>query len=403
MITCPRCVLPDTRPGLGLRPDGTCDCGTPEAKGAIDWTARAADLETLLAEARSHAAARGAMYDCVIPVSGGKDSHWQVITMLERGLRPLCVTWRTPGRTAIGRKNLENLVSLGVDHWDITMHPRVERRFMYQSFSQVGSPAVPMHMAIFAVPLRTALLLRIPLVVWGENSALEYGGPAADRIGTDLDEAWLARYGCTFGTSARDWVGDTLSARELAPWQWPGDADLRAAGVRSIFLGAFLPWDPDEVHRVAAAHGFQARARGPRTGAWNFADIDDDFVSIHHWMKWYKFGFTRLFDNLSVDIRAGRITREEAMAVIRARGDERPDADIDLLCGYLGITRRHFFDIAERFRNPAVWTERNGVWTIPGFPIPDFDWARFGGPAPGRASGASPAGAATTSGGGIAP
>ncbi|WP_247896137.1 hypothetical protein [Azospirillum brasilense] len=121
---------------------------------------------------------------------------------------------------------------------------------------------------------------------------------------------------------------------------------------------------------MARTHGFRADPRGARTGLYDYADIDDDFISVHHWFKWHKFGFTRLFDNLSLEIRNGRIGRADAIAIIRARGDDTPHDDIARLCGFLDITEDRLHSIAETFRNKAVWHRQGGVWTIPDFLIP---------------------------------
>jgi hypothetical protein len=126
--------------------------------------------------------------------------------------------------------------------------------------------------------------------------------------------------------------------------------------------------------RVARAHGFHAAPEGARTGLYDYADIDDDFISLHHWMKWYKFGFTRLFDNLSLEIRNGRIAREAAVAQVRARGDDTPIGDIRKFCAFANIDEARFFAVAERFRNPDIWKRQGGTWTIPGFLIEDWDW-----------------------------
>lgn len=311
----------------------------------------------------------------MIPVSGGKDSTWQVLQCLELGLKPLAVTWRPPGRTAIGQRNLDNLVSLGVDHIDWSINPATEARFMLKAFERTGSTAVPMHLALFAIPLRVAVRFRIPLVVWGENSAFEYGAADDAHTGFQLDGAWLRTYGVTQGTVAADWVGDGLTARDLASYACPTDAEMDAAGVRAVFLGWYLPWDPAETARVAAVHGFRADANGPRTGLWNFADIDDDFIALHHWMKWYKFGFTRMFDNLSIDIRNGRITRADALRTLAAAGEQRPDAEIRKFCEFAGIGVDRFMAIAETFRNPSIWhRDANGHWRIRDFLVSDWRW-----------------------------
>ncbi|MCA1999321.1 MAG: N-acetyl sugar amidotransferase [Hyphomicrobiales bacterium] len=373
MIWCRSCVLPDTRPNLRIAEDGVCNaCRAHGTKRRIDWAARRRQLEAVAASARQ-ASAGG--YDCVIPVSGGKDSTWQVVKCLELGLKPLAVTWRPPGRTAIGQRNLDNLIRLGVDHVDWSIAPDVEARFMLAAFERHGSTAIPMHLALFSIPLTIAVRFRIPLVVWGENSAFEYGSRDEADTGFRLDAAWLRTYGVTQGTVARDWLSDQLSAKDLIPYSAPSEAELDAAGVRAVFLGYYLEWDPEETRRVAMAHGFSSDAAGPRTGYYDFADIDDDFISLHHWMKWYKFGFTRLFDNLSLEIRNGRMTREAAIAVIRATGDQTPHADIDRFCAFAGIDRARFLAIAETFRNPAIWQRRaDGRWHIPDFLLPDWTW-----------------------------
>lgn len=119
---CQRCILPDTRPNLRLDADGICNaCRNHEQKASIDWSARAALLDEVAEHAKQTALPNG--YDCLIPVSGGKDSTWQTAKCLDLGLRPLAVTWRTPGRTEIGQRNLENLIALGVDHIDYSINP----------------------------------------------------------------------------------------------------------------------------------------------------------------------------------------------------------------------------------------------------------------------------------------
>lgn len=370
MRWCRTCLLPDTRPNLAIDADGICNaCASHTTKRDIDWTSREAAFREVVSHAKSHSAG----YDCLIPVSGGKDSTWQVVTCLEAGLKPLAVTWKTPGRTAIGAANLDNLVRLGVDHIDYQINPEVEKRFMTAALTRFGDPGIPMHMALFGIPLAIAARFRIPLVVWGENSAFEYGGTAEASRGFALDAAWLRKYGVMHGTSWRDWIGDTLSEKDMLAYAGPSDKELAAAGTKAIFLGYYFPWDPEVTLAVAAAHGFR-RAERAKTGYYDYADIDDEFISVHHWFKWYKFGFTRLFDNLSLEIRNGRMTRDTALDIVRRRGDDTPHDDISAMCRFLGMNMDRFFAIAERFRNQAIWQKNGGTWTIPNFIITDWDW-----------------------------
>jgi N-acetyl sugar amidotransferase len=371
MKYCTKCVTPSTRPHIVFDEEGVCNaCEAHARKDHIDWIAREKAFSGVVENARS----RSNGYDCVIPVSGGKDSTWQVVTCLKYGLNPLAVTWKTPVRTPIGSRNLANLISLGVDHIDYQINPEVERLFMLKAFERNGSTAIPMHMALFAIPLRIATAFGIPLVIWGENSAFEYGGTEEEKSGFRLDAKWLKNYGVTNGTTAADWVSNELTKRALTPYFCPSDHELQEKGIRAVFLGYYFRWDPEISLKVALEHGFQPRDEGPRTGFYNYADIDDDFISLHHYLKWYKFGFTRLFDNLSLEIRNGRIKRAEAVRIIRERGDETPYEDIEKFCTFTGITRESFFEIAEKFRNTDIWIKEKERWTIKDFILHDWNW-----------------------------
>lgn len=375
MKWCSVCVLPDTRPNLEITSDGVCNaCKRHKIKRFIDWDDRRAQLNAVVEFAKARAKPDG--YDCLIPVSGGKDSTWQTVKCLELGLRPLAVTWKTPARTEIGRRNLDNLVSLGVDHIDWQINPHVEARFMLKAFKRFGSTAVPMHMALFNIPLKLAVSLGIPLVVWGENSAFEYGAADDAHTGFALDHNWLRTYGVTHGTTALDWVDEDLSIKDLVAYVGPSEQEMAVAGTKAVFLGYYLPWEPNETKRVAQLHGFKSdREVGPRTGYYDFADIDDDFISIHHWMKWYKFGFTRLLDNLALEIRNGFLNRDQALEILRNTGEQMPLGDIRKFCVFAEIELDSFFTVAEEFRNPNIWTRRNdGVWHMPQFLLSDWPW-----------------------------
>lgn len=368
---CRTCILPHTRPNISFDANGeNCNCATTEKKAIIDWQAREEQFRQLVANTR----ARRARYDCIIPVSGGKDSTWQVIKALEYGLKPLCVTWKTPARNAIGAANLKNLIDLGVEHIDFSINPIVERRFTLKAFEKFGSPVIPMHMALHAIPLQLAVGLNVPLILWGENSAYEYGGDESLK-GMRLTHAWLKKFGVTNGTSAEDWLGEDLSRADLAPYFWPSDAEQEASGVTATFLGQYFRWDPVMTYEVARANGFQAGDK-PKTGYYAFADVDDEFlITIHHWMKWYKFGFTRLWDNLSLEIRNGRISREQAKKIVRESGEDYPRHEISRFCDYVEITEQRFFEIAEKFRNLDIWKrDSGGRWKLEGFLIDRWDW-----------------------------
>jgi N-acetyl sugar amidotransferase len=368
---CKTCILPNTRPNINFKPDGSCNCATAQKKGLIDWKKRDSDFNILVNQIKD----LNASYDCVIPVSGGKDSTWQTIKALEVGLRPLCVTWKTPGRNELGSQNLQNLINKGVDHIDFSINPKVEKIFTLKAFEKFGSPVIPMHMALHAIPLQVSIAFNIPLILWGENSAYEYGGDDESLKGVRLNRNWLKKYGVTNGTTAEDWADINLPISSLTPYIWPSDDVQQRAGVRAVFLGHYYQWDPEITFFVAKKHGFNAAPK-PKTGLYSYADIDDDFlITIHHFLKWYKFGFTRLWDNLSLEIRNNRITRSEAIEMVERVGEEKPVKEIEKFCKYVDINESKFFEIAERFRNTKIWKkDLRGVWKIDNFLCQNWKW-----------------------------
>lgn len=368
---CTRCILPDTRPGVKLDGAGVClGCRNAEAKAAIDWGARAEEFRGLVTAARR----RGAGYDCIIPVSGGKDSFWQVVTCLEHGLRPLCVTYVYPGRSDLGERNLRALIALGVDHRELRLDPEVERHFVDRAFRTTGISGLVSHMAIYSFPIQVAAREGIPLVVYGENSAFEYGSDDAALTGSRVDRRWLARFGVTNATTVEDWYDHVLRPDLLAPLVLPSDEELAARDVRAVFLGHYFRWDPERSRAIATQHGFRPRAAGARVGHYDFVNIDDDMIGVHHHAKWFKFGITRTWDTLSMEIRAGRLTRAEAIRFLRDRGDETPWEDIEIFCGYTGMDAAEYFGILERFRNRSIWSRRGDRWQIDGFLVHDYPW-----------------------------
>ena len=362
MEYCSRCVLPNSRPNLVFK-DGNCNCAVTNHNN-VDWDLREVEFKEYVRRLKNDSVSQ---YDCVIPVSGGKDSTWQVIKAMEYGLRPLAITWKSPVRTDIGRENLENLISLGVDHMDVSINPEVERLFTLKAFKRFGSPAIPMHMAIHSIPLRIANALNVRHILWGENSAVEYGGTGLNS--QFVTSEWMQKYAINFNTDHRDWVDSDLSFDDL---KWYGISDIDVSNISGSFLGYFFKWDPLETYRVSSEFGFKSMDK-PKLGLYEFADIDDKFlIVIHHYMKWFKFGFTRLWDNLSIEIREGRMTRAEAISRLAEQGIETPENEIEQFCYYTGISKSEFDLICNSFRNKDIWTFENGKWIIKDFLLKDF-------------------------------
>ena len=368
MNWCIKCVLPDTRPNLKILDDGVCNaCKLHKIKKETkNWSKQKKKLEKIFEIVKNK---NKNNYDCVIPVSGGKDSTWQVIECLRYNLTPLAVTRKSPGRIKIGKKNLDNLISLGVDHIDYSINPKVEAYFMLKTLKIKGSSAIPMHFFIYNIPRMIAEKFNIPLVIWGENSAAEYGFKKKKDLNSTMNKEWLKNYAPTGNTDLNFWIDKFLNKKKLVSLIHKNNSKIK-----SIFLGDYLKWDPQKSFNFAKRNGFLI-PKAPKTGYYNFADIDCDFISIHHYIKWLKFGFTRLFDNLSLEIRNNRMTRKEAITIIKKHSKKiKPEDDIKKFCKFTKIELNEFDMIVEKFRNKKIWKLQKNKWYIEDFITKGFNW-----------------------------
>lgn len=373
MEYCKNCILPDTRPNLNLNKKkllcSVCNSLFVE-NDKINWKQREKDFKKLI---NSKLKNYKGTYDCLIPVSGGKDSTWQVINALNYNLRPLCISWKSPARSDLGKKNLENLKNLGVDHIDFTINPKLEKYFTLKTFKKFGNPLIPMHMALHAITVRTAIEKKIRLIFWGENAADEYGGKKEVR-GKFMTNKWRKFYGVTNGTSIDFWYDKYLNEKNTFPYKLPSNQEIKKNKITEIFLGYFFKWDPKKIFEFSKKFGFK-KLNKPKTGLYNFADIDDEFlITIHHYMKWYKFGFTRVWDNLSIEIRNKRINRTNAIKIIKKFGYENPKLEIKKFCNFVGISEKSFFKICDRLRNRKIWIKKDNKWKLKKFLIVNWKW-----------------------------
>jgi N-acetyl sugar amidotransferase len=372
---CKKCIMPTSRPGIFLNKDGVCGAciGSVEKNQKIDWAHRESDLNKILDNTRGD----GSKYDCLIPVSGGKDSTWQVYSMLKKNMKPLAVTIKCQYRTKLGQKNLDNLINLGVDHIDFTVNPKIDSNFMLKVFLKMGNPSLVEHLIMWSTITKVALLYGIKLIVWAENSALEYGGNSSDRSKFRMDYDWIKKYGVTNGTFAEDWTDENLSLNDLESYRLPNETELNNAGIENLFLGMYRKWDPKDIANKSKSIGFEW-SETPVLGLHPFVGVDCDFRVVHHFMKWYKFGVTKLWDSLAVEIREGRKTRKEAIDYLKENNDPIPIKEISSFCTYIGISKNQFFEIAELHRNIDIWKlNEDNNWYLPDFKKEFGFWKDF--------------------------
>ena len=353
MKFCKKCVMPNTKPDLHFDENGVCDaCRSQESKNDnIDWNAREKEFLDLVKKYKIHPD-----YDCVIGVSGGKDSTYQVIKVLELGLNPLCICFEPTIPTEIGRKNLDNLNNLGVDLIHIKRNPKVYKKLAKEAFQRTGDNEWQNHLGIFTSVPKFAVNFNIPLIIWGESPQIEYGGPASSKTRNTLDRQWLEEFGGLLGNRISDMVGvNGLTKKDLSLYTYATDEDIYRVGVTGLFLGYYFKWDLREVVKKAKEYGFSVQDRPVETTYENFENLDCYSNHVHDYLKYVKYGFGRATDNACLDIRLGYITREEGVRLVNKYDGIPPKKAIKEYLDYTGFTQKEFDKIVDSYTNKKIF------------------------------------------------
>lgn len=355
---CKRCVMPDTKPDLLLDEEGICNaCRSYENRSMVDWDKRRKELEEVLARYRN---TDGSNWDCIVPVSGGKDSTYQVIRILQQGLNPLCVTSTTCDLSNIGRKNIENIKALGVDYVEFSPNKKVRATLNRLGLTEVGDISWPEHVGIFTIPVRAAVQYGVPLIIWGENSQNEYGGPAAAANNNVLNRRWLEEFGGLLGMRVSDLVGQHgLKERQMIAYTYPTDAQLSEVGVTGLFLGHYVPWDGLSNALISVANGFTSYPGTVEGSMVNYENLDNHQTGIHDYFKFLKFGFGRATDHACLHIRRGRMTRQDGIDLVRKLDGKFPweylGKSLEDIIGPLDMTVEEFVRVCDRFTNKKLF------------------------------------------------
>lgn len=358
--------MPFGKPDLTFDDEGVCDaCRSAERKNLIDWDARASEFIKLVAKYKAIAEELGSPYDCIIPVSGGKDSTFQTLVCLEYGLKPLLVSFEPTMATELGKKNLKNNNAIldGCDLIQFRKNPHPYRKMARIAFETVGDHDWINHVGIFTVPVHFAITYKVPLLIWGENCQEEYGGPNEEARRTqELDANWLQEFGGLLGLRVQDMIDDHgFDKRDLSPYIYPEEEDLLLYGIKTqykitgLYLGSFFKWDAFNQVKEIKQHGWRDK-ENPVTGTYRtYENLDCELVSFHDYLKYVKFGFCRTTDHACIDIRNGRLTRDEAIDLARKFDGRYPLRHEAAFCSYLGMNKDEVRKVIDSFTNTEIF------------------------------------------------
>jgi len=373
---CTACVYPSISAApMEFDGQGVCTgCQMARVKAQIpaeEWARRKGLLRDLLEQ---HRCRDGTRHDVVVAVSGGKDSYFQVHVLKEEfGVNPLLVTYDGNNWTDVGWRNMLRMREVfGVDH--VLVRPSVAtlKKLNRLGFIVMGDMNWHAHVGIMTVPMRVAVQYRIPLVFYGEHGYLDLCGQFS------MDDFPEVTYRDRLEHFARGYEWnyfvdrEGLTAQDLSLWQYPTDEEILALGLRGIFLGNYIYWEANEhIKLVTERYGFEVSHQPFDRTYRTMSNLDDMHENgVHDYLKYIKFGYGRATDHACKDIRAGLMSREEAIRLVNHYDPIKP-RDLQRWLSYVGMTETEFDRIADTFRDPRVWRMEAGKWTKDGLTATD--------------------------------
>jgi len=355
--------MPTSRPRIQFTKDGVCNaCLTSSTKKSVDWIARADEFSKIIAEVKKN----DVQYHCVVPWSGGKDSSSVAYRLkFVYGLNPLLVTFSPLLPNTVGHHNREQLIRLGFDHLYLRPNQLVSRYLSRRFFIERGNPKVHWDAGVNSTPVKIALKMQIPLVFYAEHGESEYGGHVLHAESTkirDVNEV----YEHQIGDNPRNWTDDTISVSDLEPYIYP-DEDLSDSNLKIFYFGYFFPWDVEENYKLISEKIDFRLADGGRTqGTFtNYDSLDDSMDDLYYYMQYIKFGFGRATRDASRLIYREKMTRGEALTLVRKYDSEFPSKYLDDALDYLSMDRHTLIHYIDQHRNQEIWTkQKTGEWRL---------------------------------------
>lgn len=357
-VQCVRCLYSVLHPlGLVLDDEGVCSgCRIHEEKNTLDWGIRWHKLEELISP---YKAKSGRTYDCIVPVTGANDSYFIVhIVKNLLGLNPLLVTYNKYFNTPLGIRNLANLrIRFNCDILVQNVNPNAVRNITRTTLRELGSMYWHCHAGQTVFPVQTAVRYKVPLIIWGAHQGLEQVGMFSHTNEVEMTRRYRRDHDL-LGKEADDLLSifDTICEDDIWQYRYPDDADLASLGVRGIYLGNFVRWDPKAQHEeMVKLYDYQGAKFGRTFDTYDHVDCYN-FLDLHDHIKYLKHGYTKVTDHACREIRHGRLTRQRALALVLYH-EAQPMSHLEKFCEWLGVDERALSFIINRHRNLKVWRE----------------------------------------------
>ena len=338
---CTRCCVPETQEGVEFDELGICTaCQSSEEKMHISWEQREKQLRKIFDEARAKS---GANYDCILPISGGKDSFYQAHVLTKvYGLKPLAVTYSHNWFSETGFYNLQRCLQVfDLDHLQFTPARGLVNRIAKKSLGAIGDSCWHCHSGVGAFPLQVATRFKIPLLVWGESIAENDGRASYCKPVHKFDRDYFTKVSARL--TSQEMVGDGLTSKDLHPFELPSYDEIDNTGVWGIHLGDYLFWDEErQTEWIKDVYGWkETEMEGAYKG---YKSAECIMAGMHDFTCYLKRGFGRSTWQAAVDVRNGLLTREEGFELIKKHDQERPEA-LDYYLKITGLSETEFYEV----------------------------------------------------------
>ena len=362
MIYCSRCTYPIVAVNLAMGDEQVCSgCTVGDEKINIDWESREKKFKDLILSYKSKG---NETYDCIIPVSGGKDSHFQAWYFKELGLNPLLFTYYTHNYSETGEANLTNIrESLGLDHYVFYPNKHVIKKMNKVGFNMTGDMSWHFHCGVWTLPFQFAVKFNIPLLIYGEHGFLDLAGQYSHDDFPEFTKR-QRNEDMMRGFSEDDFIGqEGLTKKDLMWARYPSDEDIERVGVRGLFMGNYVYWDANKHLNLAKQIGFKENPEPYERTYRRFSNVDDIHENgIKDYLKFIKFGYGRCTDHTSKDIRLGHMNREEGIKLVLQYDHIKPRASLEYFLDMAEMTEEEFDITADNFRDPRVCWIQDGKW-----------------------------------------
>jgi N-acetyl sugar amidotransferase len=369
MQFCKRCLYSTDHPlGLTINNEGICSgCIVHEEKDNLDWKERWDRLESIVKQYRL--ASSVAKYDCIVPVSGANDSYFILHLVKEKlKLNPLVVCYNKYYNTPIGIKNLANLrIKFNCDIFIQNVNPNSVKKIIRTTLREFGSVYWPNLAGQSVFPVQVAVNMKIPLIIWGAHQGLEQVGMFSHKHQVEMTRRYRKDHDL-MGVEADDLLSkfDTLKESDIWKYRYPEDADLNSIGVRGIYLGNYVRWDPKAQHeKMIKMYNYRSANSSRTFDSYDFIDCYN-YLHLHDLLKLYKHGYSKVTDHACREIRHGRISRQYAIELVRKYETKRIN-HLSLFLDYLSLPKRSLDLIINFHRNKKYWKEvQPGKWKFNG-------------------------------------